>query len=99
MNWKSILLPLAIVLIAGGLYVTQEARISDAQAKADKAEETARRVTELEAERVWQRLDDAAQALEPEMPEPKRKEAVERLKQEIQKVKGRIRHEQLGVGR
>ncbi len=99
MNWKSTVCPLGIVLIAAVLYFAQEVRISEAQAKADKAEEAARRVTEFEAERVWQRLDDATQALEPQMDEPKRREALERLRQEIQRLKNHFRFKQLEVGR
>jgi tRNA A37 N6-isopentenylltransferase MiaA len=79
------------VLLVGGtlLYVhDRERRIAQAE---ERMEESARRLSDLEAERLWQRLDDAAQALEPELEEAKRKEAVSRLKREIHKLKTTLR--------
>jgi hypothetical protein len=87
---------LGALLIGGALlYVNdRERRIAQAE---ERMEESARRLSELEAERLWQRLDDAAQALEPELEEAKRKEALTRLKHEIQKLKATIRHHLSGA--
>ena len=99
MNWKSIMYPLAIVLLVGVLYFVDNLRVSEAEARAERAEETARRVKELEAELVWHRLDDAAQSLEPQMDEPRRREAVERLRQEIQRLKNHVKLRALDAAR
>jgi uncharacterized protein HemX len=92
---------LAVLVIGGGVFYLfdQERRVSQAQARAETAEETARRVSELEADRVWQGLQDAVQAFEIQLEEPKRKEALEQLKREIQRLKSRFRYKQLNVSR
>ena len=103
MNWQAQRVGwlVAALLAAGALFCLydQERRVAEAQAKAEKAEESARRMSELEAERVWLRLDEAARDLEPQLAEPKRREAVERLKQEIQRLKSSFKYRQLGAGR
>jgi hypothetical protein len=101
MNWRlRSHLGLAVLLLyAVGFWYWDSQRVSEAEARAERAEETARHVKELEAELVWRRVDDAVQALEPEMEEPKRREAVERLKQEIQRLKSNFKYRQLGLAR
>jgi len=103
MNWQAKGLGwLVAVLVAGAAFYCfydQERRVAEAQAKAEKAEESARRMTELEAERAWLRLDDAAHDLEPRLEEPRRREAVERLKQEIRRLKSSFKYRQIGVGK
>ena len=103
MTWqaKGLGLLIAALVTAGAAFYLYdwERRIAEAQAKAEKAEESARRMSELEAERVWLRLDEAARDLEPQLAEPKRREAVERLKQEIQRLKSSFKYRQLGAGR
>ena len=103
MNWQSTVLGLlvAALVTAGAVFYfyEQELRIAEAQAKAEKAEESARRMTELEAERVRQGLDDATHDLEPQLEEPKRREAVERLKHEIQRLKSSFKYRQIDVGK
>jgi len=87
----------ALALVLGGYYWHDLA--SDAQARAERAEESAQRVKELEAELAWHRLDSAVQALEPQMEEPKRREALGELKQEIQRLKSSFKYRQLRLGR
>ena len=103
MNWQAQRVGwlVAALLAAGALFCLydQERRVAEAQAKAEKAEESARRMTELEAERAWLRLDDAAHDLEPRLEEPRRREAVERLKQEIRRLKSCFKYRQLAAGR
>ena len=103
MNWQAQRVGwlVAALLAAGALFCLhdQERRVAEAQAKAEKAEESARRMTELEAERAWLRLDEAARDLEPQLAEPKRREAVERLKQEIQRLKSSFKYRQIDVGK
>jgi hypothetical protein len=82
---------LTLILMGGALAYVQDRERRIAQAE-ERMEESARRLSDLEAERLWQRLDDAAQALEPELEEAKRKEALTRLKREIHKLKTTIRH-------
>ena len=100
MNWQTRGLGwLAAVLLLGGValrFYDQEQQIAEARAK---AEESALRITDLEAERAWLRLDEAARELEPQLEEPKRREAVERLKQEIRRLKSSFKYRQIGVGR
>jgi hypothetical protein len=82
---------LSALLVGGALLYVHDRERRIAQAE-ERMEESARRLSELEAERLWQRLDDAAQAFEPELEEAKRKEALARLKREIQRLKATVRH-------
>ena len=91
MNWKPTVCYLAILLGLAVFYWDSERRISEAEARADRAEETARCIKEIQAELVWQRLDGATEALQPQMEEPRRKEVLERLRQEIQRVRNHFR--------
>ena len=103
MNWQAQRVGwlVAALLPAGALFCLydQERRVAEAQAKAEKAEETSRRMTEREAERAWLRLDEAARDLEPRLEEPSRREAVERLKQEIRRLKSSFKYRQIDVGK
>ena len=99
MNWKPTVCYLAILLGLAVFYWDSERRISEAEARADRAEETARCIKEIQAELVWQRLDGATEALQPQMEEPSRREALERLRQEIQKLKNHFRFKKLEAGR
>ena len=103
MNWQAQRVGwlVAALVVAGAILCLydQERRVAEAQAKAEKAEESARRMTELEAERALLRLDDAARELEPPLEEAKRREAVERLKQEIRRLKSCFKYRQIGVGK
>jgi hypothetical protein len=82
---------LSVILVGGALLYVHDRERRIAQAE-ERMEESARRLSDLETERLWQRLDDAAQALEPELEEAKRKESVTRLKSEIHRLKTTIRH-------
>ncbi len=95
MNWRleaeNLTLFVLIGLCVGGIWYWDNQRVSEAQARAEKAEETARHVSELEAALVWRRLDDAVLALEPEMEDSKRREAVNELRKEIQRLKNHVK--------
>jgi hypothetical protein len=99
MNYKSTVITLAVLLGLGAVYLDTWRRVSEAEARADRAEETARCVKEIEAELIWHRLDGAAEALQPQMEERGRREAVERLRQEIQRLKNHFRFKKLEAAR
>jgi hypothetical protein len=91
-NWTSrYALCAGILLCFVGLWYLDNLRVSEAEARAERAEETARRVNELEAELAWRRLDDAVLALEPAMDDSRRREAVNELRKEIQRLKNHVK--------
>jgi hypothetical protein len=99
MNWKPTVCVVVGLLGLAVLYWDYERRISDAEARAERAEETARCIKEIQTELVWQRLDSATEGLQPQMEEPRRREALERLRQEIQRLKNHFRFKKLEAGR
>ena len=103
MNWRlesEKLTPFVVILLCVcGIWYLDHLRISEAEARAEKAEETARHASELEAELVWRRLDDAVLALEPEMEDSRRREAVKELRKEIQRLKNHVKLRALDAAR
>ena len=95
---RIILISVLVLIGLGGLYycyAEQDRRTSEALARAEKAEEQIRKITDLDQETAWAQIDDASRLLATDLKENDRKEASERLKEAVRCVKGRLRYPQL----